>query len=221
MKRISLFIFFILAVLNIQAQSARALFDSIPESIVPLFTYVNRTDFADFLDSNMRAVIKNKLGNESEMTDLTEDYARIRMTSQSTWEMKLLPLNDSVKVICTVSTVCAPVCDSYVRFYTTDWEEISAVDFLTPPLMDDFFQVPDSINLDTYNGFRKKADMLLMRAELAKDSYELNFTFTTPEYAKGEEALDDWAPYLNNPLIYIWEYAPAKSEGRFHPVAQQ
>lgn len=220
MKRIPLFIFFILAVSNIQAQSARSLFDSIPESIVPLFTYVNRTDFADFLDSNMRAVIKNKLENESEMTDLTEDYARIRMTSRSTWEMKLLPLNDSTKVICVVSTVCAPVCDSDVRFYTTAWEEMPAKDFLSLPVMDDFFQVPDSAKLDAYNALRQKADMLLVKAELAKDANALSFTFTTPEYAEGKEESDNWAPYLDSPLVYTWRYAPTNSESRFRRVGQ-
>ena len=39
---------------------------------------------------------------------------RIQMTPQSSWQMKLLATSDSTKVICTVSTACAPACDSDV-----------------------------------------------------------------------------------------------------------
>lgn len=63
--------------------------------------------------------------------------------SQSTWQMKLLATSDTTQVICTVSTACAPVCDSNIQFYTTDWKELPISDFITAmPAMDDFFETP-------------------------------------------------------------------------------
>ena len=52
--------------------------------------------------------------------------------------MKLLSINDSTKVICVVATVCAPACDSHVKFYTTDWKELVASSYLPAlPVLDD------------------------------------------------------------------------------------
>ena len=130
----------------LQAQDAGTLFGRIPDAMLPLLSPVNRADFIDFLDSKMKAGVKNKFGGESEMTELTDSYIRIKLTGRSTWEMKALPVNDSTKVICVVSTVCGPVCDSAIGFYTTRWEKIPTPDYLIVPVMDDYFQPADSAN---------------------------------------------------------------------------
>ena len=86
------------------AQEAKTLFVNMPDSLSPLLTKVNREDCIDFLESKMKAQVENRFGKKSEMTDLSKDYIRMQMSSQSTWQMKVLALNDSTNVICTVST---------------------------------------------------------------------------------------------------------------------
>ena len=103
----------------LQAQEAKTCFKNMPDSICPLLSAVNRADFIDFLESKMKAEVTNSFGGKSEMTELSPDYIHVKMTPQSSWQMKLLPINDSTKVICVVATVCAPACDSHVKFYTT------------------------------------------------------------------------------------------------------
>ena len=90
----------------LQAQEAKTLFVNMPDSLSPLLTKVNREDCIDFLESKMKAQVENRFGKKSEMTDLGKDYIRMQMSAQSTWQMKVLALNDSTNVICTVSTVC-------------------------------------------------------------------------------------------------------------------
>ena len=89
----------------LQAQEAKTLFVNMPDSLSPLLTKVNREDCIDFLESKMKAQVENRFGKKSEMTDLSKDYIRMQMSAQSTWQMKVLALNDSTNVICTVSTV--------------------------------------------------------------------------------------------------------------------
>ena len=106
MKRI-LILIFVLYVCGAagRAQDLKTLFVALPDSLSPLLTEVNRADFGDFLESGMKAEVKNRFGNMSEMTKLTSDYLFLKTTSASTLELKLLPLNDSVKVICAVSPI--------------------------------------------------------------------------------------------------------------------
>ena len=186
-------------------QEAKKIFVNMPDSLSPLLTAVNRADCIDFLESKMKAKVENRFGRESEMTELSKDYIRVQMTSQSTWQIKLLATSDTTQVICTVSTACAPVCDSNIQFYTTDWKELPISDFITAmPAMDDFFETPDSAVAYEYNHARLQADMLLMKIDLSASDNTLTFTLTTPEYMEKETA-DKLKPFIRRPIVYTWK----------------
>lgn len=194
----------------LQAQEAKTCFKNMPDSLCPLLSAVNRADFIDFLESKMKAEVTNSFGGKSEMTELSPDYIRVQMTPQSTWQMKLLPMNDSTKVICTVSTVCAPACDSHINFYTTDWKELPAASYLPAlPAMDDFIiQAPDTVDIYEYQAARRQADMLLVKTDLSAKDTALTFTFTTPDYME-KEAAEKLKPFIRRPIAYTW------NQGRF------
>ena len=111
MKKLISILIGIASVVGVQAQDMKTLFVSMPDSIAPLLTKVNREDCIDFLASNMKAEVKNRFGKTAELKKLTDDYLQLQTTSRSTLEMKLLPLNDSVKIVCMVNTVCASAAD--------------------------------------------------------------------------------------------------------------
>lgn len=196
--------------LSLRAQLAKDVFKAMPDSLNLLLTSVNRADFIDFLESKMKAEVTNRFDGKSEMTALTPDYIHIRMTPQSTWEMKLLPLTDSTKVVCTVSTVCAPACDSHIRFYTTDWKELPADRFLPAlPVTDDFIEAaPGSADIYDYQNARRQADILFLKASLSPTDAALTFTFCTPDYME-KEAADRLKPFVRRPVVYTWK------EGKF------
>lgn len=206
MKKTSLLLLLALAGMGtLQAQEARTCFVNMPDSLSPLLSSVNRADFIDFLDSKMKAEVANTFGGKSEMTELSSDYIRVKMTEQSTWQMKLLPVNDSTKVICTVSTVCAPASDSHIRFYTTAWEELPASSYLPalPALGDFMAEVSDSADVYQYQSVRRQADMLLLKADLSAEDTRLTLTFTTPDYME-KQAAEKLKPFLRRPLSYSW-----------------
>lgn len=156
------------------AQNMKTIFVNLPDSIEPLLTKVNREDCVDFLESNMRAVVKNRFNNSAELKTLTADYLKIQLTAVSVMELKLLPLKDSTSVVCMVKTVCAPTCDSEIRFFDTSWTELDVSDFLQIPSDEMFYQ-----SLDSLKSLQVKPDMLLMEASLSPDNYSLVFENTT------------------------------------------
>lgn len=199
----------IFCVMSVMAQNMKSVFVAMPDSVTPLLTKVNREDCIDFLDSNMKAVVKNRFGNVAEMKVLTDDYVLMQTSEVGTLEMKLLPLADSTKVICMVKTVNVPVADSSVRFYTSDWsQQLDVKEFLQLPSMDAFFLPNDSLK-DEAILTRKKADMHLMKAQLSKEDTSLTFTYTTPDYLN-EEDREKLSPHLRKePIVLRW------SEGKF------
>lgn len=203
MKRIQVLIVSFLFAANLFAQDAKTLFVNMPDSLTPLLTAVNRADFVDFLESNMKAEVRNKFGQPSEMTDLSPDYIRIRMTANSNWQMKLLPVNDSTRVVCVVNTACAPVCDSSIRFYTDRWEELTLSDYLHLPTLSDFLIKPDSTQNQAFDHAVVHADMLLIESGLSKTENTMTLTLRTPEYMVKEQA-EALKPFLTEPLVYEW-----------------
>jgi len=205
MRRRLLIIVSIFCALSATAQNMKSVFVSMPDSIAPLLTQTNKEDCIDFLDSNMKAEVTNRLGGKSEMTLLAEDYVFVQMTPNSTLEMKLLPVNDSTKVVCMVKTVCASACNSDIKFYASDWsKKLEDGDFLLKPSADAFFLPNDTLPEEGVL-IRKKADMHLMKASLSKDDASLSFIYTTPDYLNKEDR-EKLLPYLRKePIVFRWQ----------------
>lgn len=205
MRIVLIIVVSVLCGMSASAQDMKSVFIAMPDSITPLLTKVNKEDCVDFLDSHMKAEVKNRFDGTAEMKVLTEDYTLVQTSEIGTLEMKLLPVNDSTKVVCMVKTVCASGCDSDVRFYASDWsKELNAASFLQRPLADAFFLPNDTLS-DEGIFIRKKADMHLMKASLSKDAPTLTFIYTTPDYLNQEDK-EKLLPHLRNePVVLEWK----------------
>ena len=205
MRRRLLIFISIFCVASAFAQDMKSVFVAMPDSVIPLLTKVNREDFIDFLDSSMKAEVKNRFGNVAEMKVLTDDYTLVQTSEVGTLELKLLPVNDSTKVVCMVRTVCASACDSDVRFYSSDWkEELEADIFLQKPSVNAFFLPNDTISEEGAL-ICKKADMHLMKASLSKDDTSLAFLYMTPDYLNKEDKEKLLSYLRKDPIVLRWQ----------------
>ena len=199
----------ILSISSAFAQDMKSVFISMPDSIAPLLTKVNKEDCVDFLVYDMKAEVKNRFGGVTELKVLTDDYLFLQTTANSSMEMKLLPVNDSTKVVCMIKTVCSSACDSEVHFYSSDWkQELMTTDYLSKPEGDIFFLPVDSSD-EEYALIRKEANVHLMKASLSKEDVSLTFIYTTPDYLNKENK-EKLEPYLRKePVVLKWQ------EGKF------
>lgn len=187
---------------NAQTQDINSVFISMPDSLSPILTKVNRQDFADFLSSGMKAVVKNKFDGTSEMLKLTDDYLKLNTTSASSEEMKLLPLNDSVNVLCVVKTYSGPAEDSKVTFYSTKWEELPLSKFISLPQHEDFYKLP-AYSTATVSREEFLRDMYIMQAELSEKNNDIVFKCNTL-MATDKETAEKLKPFTIDSLRYRW-----------------
>lgn len=185
------------------AQDMKSLFVSMPDSLAPLLTKVNREDCIDFLDSDMKAVVRNRFDKESELKTLTGDYLLMQMTASSTLEMKMLPLDDSLKVVCMVRTVDTGVADSDIQFYDTFWRKLPVTDFVSLPQEDVFYLPVDSLS-EAYESVRKMADMYLLKLSLSPEQAILKAEYTTPLYLNDEAREKALKCVRKEPLLLEW-----------------
>ena len=195
----------VLCGMSASAQDMKSVFIAMPDSITPLLTKVNKEDCVDFLESNMKAEVKNRFDGTAEMKVLTEDYTLVQTSEIGTLEMKLLPVDDSTKVICMVKTVCASACDSDIRFYASDWsKELDVTLFLQRPSADVFFLPNDALSEEGIL-IRKKADINLMKVSLSKDDTSLSCQYTTPDYLNQEDKEKLVLHLRKDPVILQWK----------------
>ena len=205
MRKVLLIVVSVLCGISAFAQDMKSVFIAMPDSITPLLTKVNKEDCVDFLDSNMKAEVKNRFDGTAEMKVLTEDYVLVQTSEIGTLEMKLLPVNDSTKVVCMVKTVCASACDSEIRFYTSDWkQELDKKGYLQWPDAGTFFLPKDSLSEEDVL-IRQKADMHLMKASLSKDNPTLAFIYTTPDYLNLEDKEKLKLHLRKEPVVLEWK----------------
>ena len=119
------------SVCSAQEQTLRDVFRQIPDSLMPSLSVNNRLDFIDFMDSNMKAVVRNQLGGTSEMTALTDDSLSIRMSDALRIDILLLTLDEPVDTIKQVVVLAESFMsdsvyqDTSLKFNTSDWQLIT------------------------------------------------------------------------------------------------
>ena len=121
----------IASVSSAQEPILRDVFRQMPDSLMPTLSGNNRLDFIDFLDSNMKAAVRNQLGGMSEMTILTDDSLSIRVSEALRVDMLLLKLDEPMDTIQQVVVFAESFLtdsvygETTVKFYTPDWQPIT------------------------------------------------------------------------------------------------
>ena len=158
--------------LSAQAQTAKEVFISLPENmLVDLNTYA-RMDLLDLYNAGLPAVAKNSFNDTLTLEKLTSDYLRLNTGKGSLQIIILKMVNDS-QLYCLIHTVCAPVCDSRLEFYSPSWNRLLSETFLTPASSSFFMEE---------NPYAPSLDISLMEWIYDPETSLLQQIYNTPDY---------------------------------------
>lgn len=202
-----IFLFVVIGILvsvnTIDAQTIREIFINMPAALTPALTMVNKEDMLDFKDSNMKAVVTDSFDGNVEMTDLSESYLSVNTSSAGRLQLKLLPVNDSINVVCMVRTVCPDACLSNISFYSTKWEKLASADYFKFPALSEFLvdNTPELLDSISHTSM---ADIDLFEYTLSASDNTLTITSTIKDYVTKEEKefLED--KLSADPVRMVW-----------------
>ena len=178
MRRLVFFLF-ILSMFNVQCSILNAqtrirdIYAEAPDSIFPLLTKNNRLDQIDFRENNMKADVKNKFEDHSELLVLSERYLKLQLSKHCLVEMRLL--NDST--FCIVQTYNAPASDSQIRFFDTAWNKLPQT--VERPSVDEFLS--EDVDIDVRLALQA---LPLIKASLSENSETVTFELQTSELTR-------------------------------------
>jgi len=188
---------------QIQAQTASELFTKLPESDFLPLTVSNRLDLIDLYKAGQNATVKNRFDDSCSIIRMTNNYLQIQ-TGKNTMELFLLPMINDTKIIGLIQTVCAPVCDSKLDFYTTSWKKLSASVFITFANKNDFLKEGINPEDEKVKNALIPLDISLMQLHYDPDKQELLQYYTTPDYLSVDDK-ENVMPYLTDaPKQFKW-----------------
>lgn len=183
-----------------RAENLRTLFVNMPDSIMPTLTKSERMDFLDYMDSGMRARVRNKLGGESEMTLLQDNMLSVRTSQSGRLDMVLLGKKGGGNIICIIKTVSARYDDSRLSFYTENWEPVPVKELIEQPRFDDYL-TKEALKSDSLDVLKKESILRLQSITASGDTLE--FRYTSLDYI-GEDADRFKSWFRTDPIVYVW-----------------
>jgi hypothetical protein len=206
------YLFICLAFIHIaHTQDIATFFANMPNQYLPQVEEAWRKDLVSLYQSGKPAELENTMSGRSTLQKMTSDYLLLQITDRSTLEIKLLPLINHTFIACVITTVFAPVPDSRVAFFTTDWQPLQAAALWEPADTDSFIKEDIDRNAPDYQNARSYVDVDFIHYQLDPDQLLMKAEYTTPAYLSLEER-KQLNPFLKEtPLVYQWK------NGRFEP----
>ena len=116
----------ILSGLGVFSQNIEKCYINMPERLNPVVPQKSRMELLEYRKAGQTDSIQNRFGNQVvlQVFDTLNNRIVVKNTESTTFEMKLLKVDDGVPVIGIIRTVCSPICQSAVEFYDTAWNVI-------------------------------------------------------------------------------------------------
>ncbi|MDO4160606.1 MAG: DUF3256 family protein [Prevotellaceae bacterium] len=189
MRALLLSVLFSLGMLSAFGQdtlSVKSVMEKIPEKMIPYLDYAQITELCKFANLRDSMKVKNVLNGNTYVDSISDSFMKVHLNDVSEIELKLLPLNDSTKVICMIKSYNSPVMESIIKFYSTEWRSVESS--LGLPDMTDaeavlsaFTQKPDTMTLSRYNELKKYIEPVAVSACFSdKDENTITFTVSMP-----------------------------------------
>ncbi len=195
--------------MNLGAQDMGELFVKMPDEYIVELEDAWRKDLVDLYRARKDAKLQNRMQGTSQLMKLTPDYLKIQTTARSTVELRRLPLINDTYIICMVTTVSAPVSDSRVDFFTTDWKPLPVDDLYLPASVNDFLlpevDTTDVVFLDVMAAL----DMDLFVYRLNEKAQTLTAEYVTLDYLDTPMREKAKQFFKTEPKVFTW------TKGRF------
>ena len=204
MKKIILCLLLVCSVICADAQKIEELFIKVPDGIIAQLEEAWRKDIVDLYNSGKTATLENTMQGRSILLKLTNDYMLLQSTERSMVELKLLPLVNNTYIICMIETIYAPIADSRVSFYSTEWKALP-IDGLFSPVEESWFLKDDIDRMSpAFLDATFMLDMYLVKYSFSAESVTLSAEYMTPQHIT-EEYRNKVQPFLKTePKIYEW-----------------
>ena len=170
--------------MGLRAQSAKAAWLAMPDSLLPYMPKESREECVDLKERNLEAKVTNLLRGETVLDTLTSSFLQVRLSRSAMLQMRVLPAEGGDSLICVVKTLNAPAKESEIMFYDAAWRPVprlqQAMDAMRDSLPAKLLVRPDSMSEERFSELSRMIDPVMVYATLSMDEDVLTFSLSTP-----------------------------------------
>lgn len=151
-------------------------------------------------------IVQNTLNGDVERLSISSDFIKLKTSDIGTTQIKLLPLINNSYIVGVIQTVCdSLVCDSQIRFYTTDWKPLDNQSIISKRNKDIFIQSTVDRSSQVFKNAYAALDMTPVELKFSPNNQSLELVYNIEGYL----SVDDYKlikPYLiTKPIILNWD----------------
>lgn len=168
--------------------TSRDVFTKINPQALELLPVSIRLDMLDYWDVDSVYKASNVMRGLSWLENVTPDYLKVRVTSASLFEIKILP-GKKGDIVLTVYTVgnSPQAEDSQINFYDADLNPLDASKHFDMPDLKDFFEIPKG-SLTSMKEIRQMIPFPTVAYSVSPENNDLIARLTVEEFINA----DDW-----------------------------
>lgn len=204
LKRFNIILLLVCVPILVGAQiSLRDVWLNMPDGMIPYLNKNLRLEHLDFVDMGVKSEVNHQMNGVCVMDTLTADYTHVTLSPASSVELRLLPVNDSTKIVCLVRTFKAPAEESEISFYDAQWKPLTGDYGLADvknqdktdaeKLLSRFVQKPDSMTSERFDDLCKMIEPVMISAsfDVAQPvmTFRLSVPLATPDDRKAVESI--------------------------------
>ncbi|MDP4276374.1 MAG: DUF3256 family protein [Bacteroidota bacterium] len=188
---------------DVTAQTIERCFIRMPMELLPTLPVNSRKDLIDFYKNDRIASMPAALNGTMTLKQLSDDYLLLQTTSQTTLQLKLLPVTDSTNILAVVYSTSGPLTDSRIRFYTTDWKPVTS--FKAPVLNAFDFLDTTAAGPELSNRFNQVCVRLFIRFQLKPGTTTLT-AFPSIKEDIPSELLEPFNTFMKDSVTVNWQH---------------
>lgn len=183
--------------------NADSCFVNMPMEILPNLPVNSKKDLVDFYKNGRTAIMPESFGGEMTLKTLSDDYIMLQTSSQTSMQLKMLKEGDgSSYIIALIFSAYAPLKDSRMQFYTSEWKPLNSI--VAPKFTGmDFFD-----SLKAGKELSERFSKLCMRSfvymEFQPDNNNLQAWSSIKEDIP-DDLLKDFIPYIKDSVTVSWQ----------------
>lgn len=184
------------------SQSAELYFIKMPAELLPTLPLNSRKDLVDFYKNERTSVMPAAFGGEMTLKVLKDDYIFLQTSQATDMQIKLLPISDTLKIIAVIYSASAPMKNSVVNFYNTDWKQISGI-WKNELTCLNFFDVAGA-GEELSNRFKNHCVRFFIQLSFEADSNDLIVFSPIKEDSQGNFP-QEFLPFLKKSFRIDWK----------------
>ncbi len=177
------------------------LFVQMPDSLLPTIEVNRRKDMIDLMRAGQSSEATTRLGSQAAITLMQDSLLAVKLSELSSLQIQLYQQGDET-IIALVNTVCAPACDSRIRFYSHDWKELPTSKYIRRIDTHTFLNVPDTLPATMREDIERLTDISLI--EYTFEANGILRAQNSWETYWDEESFKLIQPYLIGSILLHW-----------------